>query len=359
MPSRDQCVNFRPPVPVFTHMPPKAMCVKFVHLPSGSNPNFYILAPKGQVCKIIAMDPLDLIQQGKVKRYFRTTRKLTSARLVSHLTQRAAGKEPLFIEDGDYLSLLANLKEIAQKRSLSVFAFCLMSNHIHLLLRPEAGELAAAMRDLFSRYALFFNRKYERKGHLFGSPYRQAVCLDEGYLIAASLYIHNNPVKAGICQSATKYRWSSVRLYCDDQAPASFVSSELILDLIGGAEKGRDKYRRMLEKSKALDAEMVFEQPDALEGFRKALAEIFPSLFRSFRGVKNVAEADLLDPEELEQQIEAARSGKLGSRPQTRKAMQFLIAQLISRGFTKVKIAEMIGVSRKTVYNLLNQKPKH
>jgi putative transposase len=302
------------------------------------------------------MDPLDLIQQGKVKRYFRTTRKLTSARLVSHLTQRAAGKEPLFVEDSDCLRMLALLKEISQKRALTVFAFCLMPNHIHLLIRPESGELAEAMRDLFSRYAIFFNRKYERKGHLFGSPYRQAVCLDEGYLLAASLYIHNNPVKAGLCQSAQEYRWSSVALYCNDEAPDSFVSSELILSLLGGPQTGKPTYRRMLAQSQGLDTEVVFEQPDVLEGFRKTLAKMFPRIFRALRKSRKVADADLLDPEELEEQIEVVRSGKLGNRPETRKAMGFLIEQLLSRGFTKVQIAEILGVSRKTVYNLLGRK---
>ena len=71
-----------------------------------------------------------------------------------------------------------------------------MPNHVHLLLSPTESNLYDAMRDVFARYAMMFNRKYERKGHLFGGPYRQAVCLDDSYLLAASLYIHLNPVKA-------------------------------------------------------------------------------------------------------------------------------------------------------------------
>ncbi len=76
-----------------------------------------------------------------------------------------------------------------------LFASCQTT---HLLLSPEEDNLYDAMRDLFSRYAMKFNRKYERKGHLFGGPYRQAVCLDDSYLLAASVYIHPNPVKATI-----------------------------------------------------------------------------------------------------------------------------------------------------------------
>lgn len=299
------------------------------------------------------MDPIDLIQQGRIKRIFRATRKLTTPRLVSHLTQRAAGKEPLFVEESDYLFMLANLKEIAQKRSLTVFAFCLMPNHLHLLLRPETDDLADAMRDLFSRYAMRFNRKYERKGHLFGGPYRQAVCLDEAYLLAASLYIHNNPVKARLCELPAEYRWSSALVYIGERPISSFVSQGLVLDLVGGREKGRATYRQMLERSREIDAGVIFEKPDALEGFRDRLAELFPRIFQSFRRAKDATDVDFLDPEELEERIEAVRSGKVGGRPETAKAMKFLIEQLVSRGFAKTQIAERLGVSRKTIYNLL------
>ena len=73
------------------------------------------------------MDLDELIRQGKVKRIFRAKRKLTLPKLVSHVTQRAAGKDPLFIEDSDYLFMLANLKDISKKWSLDVYAFCLPS----------------------------------------------------------------------------------------------------------------------------------------------------------------------------------------------------------------------------------------
>lgn len=300
------------------------------------------------------MDPVELIQQGKIKRYFRATRKLTAPWLVSHLTQRAAGKEPLFVEDGDYLFMLASLKKIAQKRSLTIFAFCLMPNHVHLLLRPEADDLIDAMRDLFSRYAAYFNRKYHRKGHLFGGPYRQAVCLDDGYLIAASLYIHNNPVKAGICDAPGKYRWSTSQLYCGEKMPDSFVCYEYILDLVGGKNAGKATYRKMLNRCREFDAGMVLEEPGALDGFRKKVAALFPKVFAPLHWV-NMAkdDIDLIDRESLEAQLDAVRTGLTGGRAETLKAKRFLIQQLISRGYNKTEIAKMMGISRKSVYNLL------
>ncbi len=77
-------------------------------------------------------DALDLISQGKLKRYFRTKRKLNTPGLISHITQRAAGREPFFIEDDDYLFMMGLLKEISEIHSLKIFALCLMSNPARL-----------------------------------------------------------------------------------------------------------------------------------------------------------------------------------------------------------------------------------
>jgi putative transposase len=118
------------------------------------------------------MDIEHIIRQTGKGRFFRSTHKLNQAQLVSHITQRAAGREPLFVEDQDYLFLLGWQKDWVKLAEVGLYAFCLMPKHIHLLISPQRDNLYGAMRDLFSRYARYFNRKNERKGHLFGSPYR-------------------------------------------------------------------------------------------------------------------------------------------------------------------------------------------
>jgi REP-associated tyrosine transposase len=302
------------------------------------------------------MDPIELIQQGKVKRFFRATRKITAPMVISHLTQRAAGKEPLFIEEEDYLFMLEGLKDISKKRGVAIFAFCLMPNHVHLLVRPEADDLAEAMRDLFARFATRFNKKYERKGHLFGGPYRQAVCLDEGYLLAVSLYIHNNPVRAGLSSSAKDYRWSSASLYCNENPPPSFVSQDFVLNMLRGGKSGAAVYRRMLDSSKGIDTGHVFEQPDALDRFRVRIAKLFPKMFIGFRSMRKVVNMNLLDPEELEQRIEQEKRSRIGGRPRTTEATCFLVEQLLARGFARTEIAERLGICRKTIYNLTKKR---
>ncbi|MBW1698657.1 MAG: transposase [Deltaproteobacteria bacterium] len=306
------------------------------------------------------MDPIGLIEEGKIKRYLKAKRKLNHPHLVSHITQRAAGREPLFIEPDDFLFMLALLKELTAKYTLRIFAFCLMPNHVHLLLSPNEQNLYDAMRDLFSRYAMRFNHKYERKGHLFGGPYRQAVCMDDSYLLAASLYIHLNPVKAGIAGNVSDYRWSSCRLYCEKNAPASFVDPVFILALLcQNISEARQQYRVLLKNGGGIKAGHVLEQEDAIEMFQRKLASIFPRLFKQIdkeNRIAGYAGMDLLALDVLEEQINKFKKGDSLNRPESRQAKKFLIQQLVARGFKRSEIAEQLGISRKTVYNLLKSR---
>ena len=303
------------------------------------------------------MDLDELIRQGRVKRIFRAKRKLTIPDIVSHITQRAAGKEPLFLEDNDYLYMLENMKDITQKRFLDVYAFCLMPTHVHILVSPRGDELQEAMRDLFSRYAMMFNRKYERKGHLFASPYRQAVCLDDSYLLTASLYIHMNPVRAGLVTDPRGYRWSSVKLFHDHSAPHSFVKPDFVLRLLGQDDsKRKNIYANLLEKSMSLAIGDALEQADAVTRLRKALARLLPTVFSSVGQRKQIAQRtglELLDEEEIDKTIRAMKDRKTRISPETKKARRYLIEQLIARGYKREDIAAMLGVSVKTVYNFV------
>ncbi len=303
------------------------------------------------------MDPIDLVADHKINRFFRARKKLTQGRVVSHITQRAAGKDPCFVEEEDFLCMLGFLKESVQKHDYEIFSFCIMENHAHLLLRPSRENLQDAMRDLFSRYAMWFNRKYERRGHLFGGPYRQAVCLDDAYLLAASVYIHLNPVKAEIVPDPGDYRWSSARLFMEERTTISFVDHSFILKMLtndsGDAKK---RYRRLLEKGGVLPIDYAQAQETGIEHFKKKLMSAVPGIFSRLvttRTVATVAGKEILNMEALEKRIDEALTQHGKRKPASRQALKFLIEQLISRGFKRSEIAERLHISPKTVYNLL------
>jgi putative transposase len=277
--------------------------------------------------------------------------------LVSHITQRAAGREPLFVEDKDYLFLLGWLKDWVQQAEVALYAFCFMPNYVHLLISPQKDNLYGAMRNLFSRYARYFNKKYERKGHLFGSPYRQSVCLDEKYLLAASVYIHLNPVRTGLVASPKAYRWSSGRLYTDNEVAKSFVDSSFILGLISdNYPAARRTYKLLLQQASGMKVDEVLEVEGAINSLQERLKKLVPSLWNGITlgRLRNPKGVDLLDSEELSRRIENLNlKGRLG-KSESRQARKYLIEQLIARGFKRNEIAEWFGVSVKTVYNYLN-----
>ena len=304
------------------------------------------------------MDFRDLSALGGRQRVFRARAKVNEPGFISHITQRTAGKEPLFLEDGDYLTMLGFFKEVAERFELQILALCLMPNHVHVLLQPSQRNLSEAMQAVFSRYAKQFNRKYERRGHLFGGPYRQAVCLDNTYLLTASVYIHLNPVRAGLVHQAASYRWSSCRLYCQraEHGAESFVDPEPVLSVIDpDMGQARQEYSRLVQSGSDLQPENAFEQEGAIEKFCNRLASVFPNLFARIGRKKSLQDEsgqELMELTTLEQELEAFRQQN-AKGPETRQARRYLVEQLLARGYKKTQIAERLGVSRQTVYDTL------
>ncbi len=229
------------------------------------------------------------------------------------------------------------------------------AEHVHLLVSPKKGDLSEAMRDLFSAVAMKFNRKYSRKGHLFGGPYRQAVCLDDTYLLAASLYIHMNPVRAGLVKDPRRYRWSSINVFQDRRSLRSFVNADFVLRLLGSHPQEQMRvYGELLNQGLSMEQDDVLEQEYAVKRFRGMLARAFPQFFlRKGKVAGKRSESVLLDEEALEEKITAVKEGKIGTKPETLAARCFLIEQLIARGYGREAIAVRLGLAVKTVYNTL------
>ncbi len=304
------------------------------------------------------MDLQEVTALSGKQRVFRARQKICSAGYISHITQRAAGREPLFLEAKDYLLMLGLLKDVAEKFHVSFYALCFMQNHTHLLLKPSKDNLSQAMHSVFFRYAKRFNRKYERRGHIFGGPYRQAVCLDNSYLLAASVYIHLNPVRAGMVKHANDYKWSSCSLYCNSNSPSSFVDPGPVLELLDRDQaQAKNYYATIVREAKNEPPDNVLEQEGAIEKFLSNLARMFPSLLKRV-GRQNQDEKEtskqIMEFPDLQRLMQTVLAGKPRS-PETLKARRYLVEQLMARGFNKTEIARQLKVTRKTVYNILNQ----
>ena len=127
-----------------------------------------------------------------------------------HIVQRGHDRRDCFLHDTDYLVYLANLRDLLARTECALHAYCLMTNHVHLLLTPSnEGACARLMRNLGQRYVQYFNRRYERSGTLWEGRFRSCLVDSSLYVLACYRYIELNPVRAGMVRSAAEYRWSS------------------------------------------------------------------------------------------------------------------------------------------------------
>ena len=146
-----------------------------------------------------------------------------------HLIVRGIGRQAIFEEREDYAFYLSILRRFSAETEIAVCAYCLMENHVHLLVYDAQNRASVMMKKLGVSYSHYFNQKYARSGHLFQDRYLSETVEDEAYLLTVFRYILNNPRKAGIC-SAEDYEWSSYRLY---SAPATFVDTRPFQELLG------------------------------------------------------------------------------------------------------------------------------
>ena len=127
-----------------------------------------------------------------------------------HVIQRGHNRQHCFRQETDHLVYLALLQELLRKTTCALHAYCLMTNHVHLMLTPPSADACARlMRNLGQRYVQYFNRRYERSGTLWEGRFRSCVIDSARYALACYRYIELNPVRAGMVPSASAYRWSS------------------------------------------------------------------------------------------------------------------------------------------------------
>lgn len=133
---------------------------------------------------------------------------------IYHIMLRGIDRRYIFLDDSDrekFLYYLFRAKEISE---FELYAYCLMGNHVHLLMR-ENGELGDNVKRIAVGYVQWFNNRHGRTGHLFQNRYRSEAIESERYLVAAARYIHQNPVKAKMVKKAGDYEWSSYKDYID------------------------------------------------------------------------------------------------------------------------------------------------
>ena len=128
-----------------------------------------------------------------------------------HVMLRGAGRQLLFENDLDRRTFLRYLTEAIAGTKTSLIAWCLMDNHVHLLLETGDIEIGKFMKYMSECYAIYYNHKYGYRGHVFESRYKSCLVKEDAYFLQTSRYIHLNPVKAQMADYPEDYLWSSYR----------------------------------------------------------------------------------------------------------------------------------------------------
>lgn len=145
-----------------------------------------------------------------------------------HITSRGNRRSDIFLDDKDRLRYLRYLEETKERYYFELHSYCLMTNHVHLLLETKQHPISDIMHKLNSRYAISFNKRHDHDGHLFQGRYHSVLIESIEQLTATSRYIHLNPVQANIVKNPADYKWSSYKVFQTGK-PSKHVNPTQIL----------------------------------------------------------------------------------------------------------------------------------
>jgi putative transposase len=158
--------------------------------------------------------------------------RVVAAGVPHHVTQRGNRRLRTFFCEGDYAAYLGLMGEWCDRCGVEVWAYCLMPNHVHLVVVPQdAGGLARAVGEAHRRYTRMVNFRKRWRGHLWQGRFA-SYAMDERYLLAAARYIESNPVRAGLAKCAWQYRWSSAKAHVKGKDDV-LVRVRALLELVG------------------------------------------------------------------------------------------------------------------------------
>ena len=184
------------------------------------------------------------------------TARLLSESGIYHVMLRGINREKVFRDEEDFRAFLGVLDKYKSISHYELFSYCLMGNHVHLLIRPNEEQLDRVFRRIGASFVYWYNLKYDRIGHLFQDRFRSEPVETDAYFLGALRYILQNPVKAGLCASPEEYPYSSAKEYMlgqsgisDTRFATELMDREALIAFIH--EKNQDEFLDYYENRRA------------------------------------------------------------------------------------------------------------
>jgi len=154
---------------------------------------------------------------------------------IYHVMLRGINQQNIFENEEDNKKFLEIIEKYKKETDFKIYAYCLMGNHVHLLIKEGKEEFSNTMKRIGAGYVYWYNWQYGRKGHLFQDRYRSEAVENDRYFLTVLRYIHQNPIKAGIVKDIGTYEWSSYKEYIDEKM---IVDTDFVLSML---DNERDK----------------------------------------------------------------------------------------------------------------------
>lgn len=199
-----------------------------------------------------------------------------------HVMMRGNNDEKIF-NTKDLKSYFLECIKSQEEDEVNITTYCVMDNHVHLLLKSNLGNLASFAKKINTKYALRYNSIKDRRGHVFQDRFRSEAIYDERHLLNVVRYIHNNPVKAKMVNSPHDYRWSSYNEFINKNEIICSKQKDLLYGIFGSIDRFKDFH-------KIEDTNIYLDTKEDMDEFRLYTAQhIISSYFRE-KGINHINE---------------------------------------------------------------------
>ncbi|SES81283.1 REP element-mobilizing transposase RayT [Natronincola peptidivorans] len=266
---------------------------------------------------------------------------------VYHVIQRGNNREYIFEKDKDKAYLLELVKEYKEMLNFHFYGFALMNNHYHFIIKTLDTPLQKIMHRINNKYSKYYNYRNSRTGHVFENRYKGILVMEDSYILSLLRYIHQNPVRAKLCNKVRDYGWSSDSYYRRNEK-GEIVDIDFVLNIFS-----KNRYQAIKAYGGFMDMEKmeegsVFEEVEAIgEGQEKAVEETVASIERkSLEDLLYEVTKDRTLYEEI----------KKGSRKRNlTNFKQQYIQQALAANYTMKEIGESLSISETSVFKMYHR----
>jgi len=256
-----------------------------------------------------------------------------------HITARGNAREDIFWDEGDRETFLEVYAQVSRRVNWMCHAYCLMSNHYHLVIETPEGNLSKGMRQLNGVYTQHANRTHGRTGHVFQGRFTAILVEREAYLLELCRYVVLNPVRAGLVRSAREWPWSSYRATAGQTASASWLTTDWVLGHFGRTRKGAEAaYREFVSEGRGQESIWAHRHQQVFLGSEGFITRMQKRI-TAHQNLSEVPRAQRRAPPKS-----LARYAK-----QNGTASEAMAHAFASGGYTLKEIADYFGVHYSTV----------